>query len=344
MGHDVSPEDYARQIRQTVSGYRLAQIYITFAELELGAALQDGPLSLEELANRVGADQRSLERFIEAAIAFGIVRRTDGEQLELTEPARQVLAPSGSHSISNLLKLDAAFYERWGRLAQAVRMGKRPPENRAQEDQPGWVRRFTLALFDNARQVAPAVAEAIATALPDPGDRPLRLIDIGGGHGAYSLSIAEKRPDINATVFDLPPVIEVTRDIVAKSNVRNRVETVAGDFHEDPLGENYDVALLFGVLHGETPENAPRLVRAIHRALRPGGLLLIRSHGRAQGTHEPGERELFDLHMLLSTEGGVVQRAMDTTALVEANGFRSEPAIDIPSPGSGSLLVFRRNP
>jgi SAM-dependent methyltransferase len=253
-----------------------------------------------------------------------------------------VLTPGGSHSIANLLRLEGAFYQRWGRLDQAVRSGSRPAENRAQEDDPEWVRRFTLAVLDRARQSAPAVAEAIDVTLPPVGSRTIRLIDVGGGHGAYSLAVAERRPDVEATVFDLPAVIEVTREIISASNVSDRVRAIAGDYHEDRLGNDFDIVLLFGVLHGETPERAPLLIQSIHDVLKPGGLLLIRSHGRRIGGAEPGERELFDLHMLLSTDGGGVRRPIDTTRLVEEEGFRSEAPVDIPASGGGTLLVFRR--
>lgn len=342
MGENQSFAESVRRIRSAAGAYREAQIYITFAELELGAALAERPLRLAALAEKAGADPRALGRYIDAAIAFALIERTGDDLLDLTPLARAVFTPGGEHSIANSLKLEAAFYERWGRLAQAVRIGGRPPENRAQEDDPGWVRRFTRALFDNARQTAPTIARAIDQVLRSQCGDPIRLVDVGGGHGAYSLAIARLRPDLQATVFDLPPVINVTREIVAESDVGDRVTTIAGDFHTDPLGTDYDVALLFGVLHGETSENAPKLLSALYDALRPGGKLLIRAHGRAASEPEQGEREMFDLHMLLSTEGGEVRRSMDTTQLVEASGFHAMEPIEIPAPGSGSLLVFRR--
>jgi hypothetical protein len=119
------------------------------------------------------------------------------------------------------------------------------------------------------------------------------------------------------------------------------VECVAGDFHRDAIGFGFDTVLLFGVLHGETPEGARKLLRTVCDSLSPDGLLVIRSQGRGQTESTTGERELMDLHMLLSTSGGQVQRAMDTQALVEQNRYEMVTVKDIPEPGSGRLLIFR---
>jgi SAM-dependent methyltransferase len=330
-----------QRIDDALRGYRVAQVYLTFAELGLGEALGDDSATVEELAQWLAVDLRALDRFIDAAKAFEIVEQRPGNQIALTNAAQRLFSPSSPHSIANQLRLESAFYQRWGRLPKAIRIGTRPPENRAQEDAPDWVRRFTLALYDNARRAAPKIAHAIDAVLPAVYDRSLELIDVGGGHGAYALETARRRANLNATVFDLPPVIDVTREIVSQSDVSDRVRTVAGDFHSDPLGAGYDVALLFGVLHGETPENAPRLLRTLRSALAPGGLLLIRSRDKRTGEPEPGERELLDLHMLLSTEGGEVRRSEDTATLVQRAGFVVEDPQPIEEPVGGQLLVFR---
>jgi hypothetical protein len=46
----------------------------------------------------------------------------------------------------------------------------------------------------------------------------------------------------------------VAREIIASEGVSDRVTVQEGDFQKDELGSGYDLALLFGVMGGETPE------------------------------------------------------------------------------------------
>jgi SAM-dependent methyltransferase len=329
-------------IRTAIQGYRHAQIYITFAELGIGPALDDGALTIADLATRIGTDPAALRRFAAASIAFGLLEDSNDGTVALSLLGRELYAPSSENSLIHAFQLDGAFYRRWGRLAEAVQAGGRPEANRAQEDDPGWVRMFTLALYENSRKTADAIARTVSPIFSADESFRKSVLDLGGGHGGYSIALARIRPDIDVTVFDLPPVIEVTREIVAHNVIGDRVRTVAGDFHADPIGEEFDFIMLFGVLHGETNEGAVALLNAVRNALASDGRLLIRSQGRPQGEAERGEREIFDLHMLLSTEGGRVQRATDTRGLAEQHGFTLECELEIEAPGSGQIMVFQK--
>ncbi|HDQ71055.1 MAG TPA: hypothetical protein ENN19_03040 [Chloroflexi bacterium] len=59
------------------------------------------------------------------------------------------------------MQLQAAFYKRWDRLADAVRSGQRPEADRRGEQADGWVRNFVHGLYDMARPMAPFIAEAL---------------------------------------------------------------------------------------------------------------------------------------------------------------------------------------
>ena len=46
-----------------------------------------------------------------------------------------------------------------------------------------------------------------------------KMLDLGGGSGAYSIVAAEKYPQFTAVVFDLPAVVEVTREFIDRHGV-----------------------------------------------------------------------------------------------------------------------------
>lgn len=250
-----------------------------------------------------------------------------------------MLTADGEASPVNLVRREAAFYRRWSHLTEAVPTGRRPEANRRDEEHSNWVRDFTLGLRESARLSASAVAEALAPLVASLG-HPARVIDVGGGSGEYSLALARRFPDLEAVVFDLPPVIAVTRELLASSGVAGRVALRAGDFHRDPLGENYDLVLLFGVLVGESEEGTLQLLRTVRRALRPGGRGVVRTSRSAAGTGSL-EEALVDLHMLLSTDSGGERGALDLEHWLGLAGFSVAPPIQLPAPASGRLLVGR---
>ena len=208
------------------------------------------------------------------------------------------------------LRLERAFYRRWERLADAVRTGQRPEEDRRDEQVGDWARNFVYGLNDMARPVAPFIAEALAL----PADRPLSVIDVGGCHAAYSLALARRNPQLTATVFELPAVVPFAREIIAQAGLAERVAVQEGDFQREALGSGYDVALLFGVLNGEPPEGRPALIRKVYDCLNPGGRIVLRDFVLDDDRAGPPEAAIFALQMLLATEAG----GLDTRARLGA--------------------------
>lgn len=100
-----------------------------------------------------------------------------------------------------------------------------------------------------------------------------RLLDLGGGHGFYSIAFAQKYPQLNVTLFDLPTVTELSKSFIAQFGVADRVSTMSGNFLTDPIGESYDAILCSNVLHKDKRDiTLPK----IHAALNPGGTFILR--------------------------------------------------------------------
>ena len=55
-----------------------------------------------------------------------------------------------------------------------------------------------------------------------------RLLDIGGGHGLYSIFFTRKYPHLRACVLDLPQIIPVTNENIERLGAREKVSAVAG--------------------------------------------------------------------------------------------------------------------
>jgi SAM-dependent methyltransferase len=289
------------------------------------------------VAAALGADARGVELLLNAAAALGLLEKHEGS-FSNSSLAGGCLAPGGPGTMAASLRLQRAFYQRWGRLADAVRSGRRPEEDRRDEKAGDWVRNFVYGLYDMARPVAPTVAEAMAL----PADRPLRLIDVGGGHAAYSLALARRYPLLTATVFELPAVVPYAREIIAQAGLAGRVSVQAGDFQQEGLGRGYDVALVFGVLNGEPLEGRPVLIRKVYECLNPGGLIVLRDFVLDPDRAGPPEAAIFALQMLLATESGGLDTRDDWARWLAEAGFERARTVDLPDAAGTALTVARK--
>lgn len=336
VGKGVFPRLH-QPLLEIARGYRSAQVLITCATLGIFDALAEGAKTAPALAAALSLDLTALSRLLNAATALGLLERV-GDTYADAPAVAACFAQGGDHYLGHLLRREAAFYVRWSHLAEAVRTGRRPEPCRAVEDARGWVRDFTYALYDGARFIAPAVAEALNLA----SDVAWRVLDVGGGHGGYSIALARRYPLLQATVFDLLPVIEVTREIVAATEVADRISLQAGDFLKDDLGQGYDLALVFGVLVSEPAERRVALLRRVHHALKPGGLLAVRETVLDDDGSGSVEALLFDLQMLLSTEaGGALWRSALLSELQEA-GFSDVNVLTLAMPTAQEMWLARR--
>ena len=326
-----------RQVSALARGYRAAQVLLTCVDLGLFEAIAAGAATEAEIATAIACDGRGTGLLLNTAVALGLLEKRDG-RFANTAMVETCLTRGGAGYMAGSLRLERAFYRRWGRLADAVRTGQRPEEDRGDEQAGDWARNFVYGLYDMARPVAPFIAEALALA----EDRPLRVIDVGGCHAAYSLALARRHPLLTATVFELPAVVPFAAEIIAQAGLSDRVSVQEGDFQREELGHGYDVALVFGVLNGEPPEGRPALIRKVYSALNPGGRIVLRDYVLDPDRAGPPEAAMFALQMLLATEAGGLDTSDDWARWLAEAGFEPPQTLALPAWVSSGLTVAKK--
>lgn len=106
-------------------------------------------------------------------------------------------------------------------------------------------------------------------------DRVSRLMDVGGGVGAFLAAVAEAYPDLRLTLFDLPPVVAAATRSLAARGLDRRIDVAAGNFRTDPLPLGADAISLVRVLYDHADGTIGGLLARVAAALPPGGLAVI---------------------------------------------------------------------
>lgn len=243
------------------------------AAVELGVfeALQpEQPRSVADVAAELKLDERGLGQLLQALVGFGYV--TGGpEGYQLTPLAAKWLRDVPGSYLTVFSFWQTILFELWTDLEQSVRTGA-PTLDFYQwlQERPDTLRRFQTMLSRLASHLFPEVLE---TTTVGEGDR--RLLDIGGGHATYAIGFCQRYAHMNATVLDLPAALEVGAEAVARAGLSDRIRLQPGDLRQVPGDEQYDLALLFNIVHGYGPQAVRELLRDVAAVTRPGGRVVL---------------------------------------------------------------------
>jgi SAM-dependent methyltransferase len=129
-----------------------------------------------------------------------------------------------------------------------------------------------------------------------------RVVDIGGGTGAFLGHLLRRNPGLVGTLHDQEHVVAGARAVMAGLGVADRCEIVAGDFF-DAVPTGADAYLLKNVLHDWDDERATDILRVCRRAMAPGARLLVMELLLSPRPGPAGLGTLSDIHML-AVDGG----------------------------------------
>ncbi|WP_415520182.1 MAG: methyltransferase [Desulfovibrio aminophilus] len=318
-----------RDIQEIAKAFQESRVLLSAFELGVFTALGLEGLGSEEAAERLGADPRGLDRLLNALAALGFVRK-DGGLFRNTEAAETFLNARSPRYLSGLAHT-ANVYKSWATLTDAVRRGGRVTERPSADSAD--TRSFIEAMHRRAKDDA----DALAALLDLSGVR--RVLDLGGGSGAYSMAFCRAEPGLTAVVLDLPHVTPLTRRYVAAEGLSERIGTQDGDYHDADFGQGYDLVFLSAIAHINSAAENKRLVARAARALNPGGRVAVQDFIMDDDRTTPLHGALFALNMLVNTERGDTYTESEVRGWMEDAGLTDVLRLD--GRDKASLVVGR---
>jgi len=288
-----SPEEVLR----LANNFMESRILLSAAELNLFTVLNSGPLSAQEVAARINADLRALTVLLDALSAIGLLIKR-GETYRCTNSIHSILSKDTPSSILPMVLHAAHLWKRWTNLTNVVqgtlvsKDGDRP--SRSADE----LRAFIEAMHVIA---APRAQEFVVAANPGSAKA---LLDVGGASGTYTMAFLRAVPEMKATLFDKPEVIEMARERLRDAGMLDRVTLVPGDFYQDELPSGNDLAFVSAIIHQNSPGQNLDLFNKVFRSLNRKGRILIRDHVMEPDRIHPKEGAIFAVNMLLGTPGG----------------------------------------
>jgi len=302
----------------------------TAVKLDIFTIIGDSRLKSKEVSDMLHGNQRSVEMLLNALSAMNLLGKTDNTYSN-TPISQAFLVKNSSRYIGHIIMHHYHLVDSWNRLDVAVRTGQ-PVRSRVSHTDEERRESFLMGMFNLAMNLAPVLVPKI-----DLSNRH-HLLDLGGGPGTYSIHFCLNNPQLKSTVYDLPTTRPFAEKTIAKFNLQDRIDFKNADYLEEDIEGVFDVAWLSHILHGESFEDARKIVRKAVSTLEPGGLIIIHEFILNNTMDGPLFPALFSLNMLLGTPGGQAYSEEQLITMLSDAGVRNFQRIYFDSPNDSGIL------
>lgn len=307
------------EIFDIVQGFVRSQVLCALVSLNVPRRLMSGPMLPDALALADGMDGEKMALLLQAGAGIGILKRHRDGRFGLT---RKGAALCGVPGLEQMIMHHGAFYRDMADPVALLRGGTDTELaafwpyvfGAAGAVDPKVTRTYSDLMAESQALVARDTLRAVSL------DGVRRLLDIGGGSGAFLIEVARTYPDIALDLFDLPAVMPSAEDRIAKAGMTGRIALTGGSFKDDSLPSGADAVSLVRVLYDHDDDGVRALIGRVYEILPPGGRLIVSEPMSGGDTPDPITDVYFAFYTL-AMQTGRTRSAETISAFCRDAGF-----------------------
>ncbi|WP_240041642.1 MULTISPECIES: acetylserotonin O-methyltransferase [Okeania] len=216
-------------------------------ELGLFSLLDKKPATAEEVATNLSLGSRATEALLGVMTSLGYLVQFKGK-FHLTQVSQNFLLPDSPYYWGGILHFMRDNPLSHSELLEAVQNDRSSIYDEkgiweTHEADQEKAEAFTRHM--HSQSLTPALGAALR------GDffGVKRLLDVGGGSGAFCFALARRYPQMHCTILELPTVCDIAQEYIAEAGLSDRVDTYVGDFFQQPFPSGYDAILFSNIFH-----------------------------------------------------------------------------------------------
>jgi hypothetical protein len=306
-------------VRLQKLSWAFTQSAVLFGAIEAGffTAVAKYGDSAETIAQALDITVPNTQRMIVALLTLGLIER-DGTGFRNAPDVERFLVQDQPSYAGDWVHW---FHHQWGAWGE---LGQRLQAMGEEKSLGFYTEGFTVEHARRYHQATASVGMGAARKFLREVDLTGRrkILDLGGGSGAYSIQAARQYPEIEAVVLDLPEVVVVSRDFITEHGVAERVTAEACDFTADPLPGGADVILMNSNLPQYSGEVIQAVVQKAYDALEPGGEMHICGEMVNEDWNGPLIPAMCAMHGALFQSTALPHTPTDCIGYFEAAGFQ----------------------
>jgi ubiquinone/menaquinone biosynthesis C-methylase UbiE len=301
------------RIYDLYTGVYEPQIIRIALALDVFSPLSTGSLTAKQVAQACKCEVTGIRHLLNYLASLSLMVK-HAEEYSLSPEAATFLV-RGEKAYTGDLIMNFSGPLPWESVQETIRSGQ--PRNIDLEihfAQDAWIESYRAARIPSSLEMW-----AKAGMIPDRFTR-LRILDLACGCAIKSMVLVRNSPNVELTCLDSPMVLEVARDLAERWGVTSQVSFMSANLLTADLGDAlYDACLLGQVTHYLTQQQNNELYRRIHRALIPGGMLLL---DVPMATAQPDEGSSFLSLILWANSGGRAYSFEEYQQWLIASGFK----------------------
>ena len=243
-------------------GYAFMSSQALFAALELGlfTELDRQPASTDDLAARLKVVPEALQTLLANLVAEKLIV-SDGGQYSNSPAAERYLVTGAPNDYSEYLRLQVGrqLYSAMPHIVAGLRGNEAAMVNRG-TGLEGWLSDPDEAEIFSRSQHAGSMGPAHQLARRLDLSSSTSLLDVGGGSGAFSISLCSANENLRATIIDFPAVIDVARRYVEEAGLLDRIDFIEGNSLDVQWPQDQDVILMSYLVSAIPVQNHPTVV------------------------------------------------------------------------------------
>jgi 2-hydroxy-4-(methylsulfanyl)butanoate S-methyltransferase len=263
-----------REISAITYGFMASKALFSALEFDLFTHIAHGAASASTLAEVTGIAENRLLTLLTALKSLGLVSEADGGLINAPATSRYLVAGAPGDFRDYVWFVNgAAGYESFRYLDMALR-GERVFKDK------GWYEGLVYEggiggeRFSSAQHMGSLGPARLMARRVELKDR-RKLLDVGGGSGAYSIAFCAANPQLSATILDFPETVDTARRYVREAGLADRITNLAANAVLADWPAEQDVVLMSYVWSAVGEADIAALAARAAAALSPGGLLLI---------------------------------------------------------------------
>jgi demethylspheroidene O-methyltransferase len=295
----------SRALFDLLAGFSYSQVLHACVSLRLLEHVGQSRLTLADIAAKTDLPLAKAELLVRAAVALDILGK-DGEYVILGPHGAAML---GQPWIMRFVEHHAAFYRD---LEDPVAMLK--GNHVADGLRSYWSYDDTTADKSNYSALMAASQMAVSEQILGAYDFSphKKMLDVGGGSGAFLKAVGARYPTLERHLFDLPGVVPLADD--------SRITRHAGDFRRDAMPEGMDLISIVRVVHDHDDDAVLAMLRNVRRVCSKHTRVLIAEPFSGNSATARVTDAYFNLYFAAMGQGRT-RTPQEIAALAKEAGF-----------------------
>jgi len=318
---EITPEP----IMNIMWGRWAFSVLYTSVELEIYTKISQGINTSKQIADKLNSKEEGVKRLLNACVALKLLIK-DKETYANSPESNQFLVKDRPAYYGDMIIMNGKRNS-LNNLKDAILTGSPTKESlKKRMENIEQAKIFTRAMHNNA------VGPAIALSKKFDFSKYKKLLDLGGGSGAFSITLTKQYPNLTAIVFDLEKVCEVAKEYIEKTNSKDKVKTIVGDFFSDKFPKDIDIVLLSQIMHSWSIEENKKLLKKVYDSLPKEGAVIINEFLLDEDKTGPLYPTLFALNMFVQSAGGNSYTKSEVKNMLKEVGFHYLETIHLTGP------------